>query len=103
MTTARTFLIALLCCVPFSGSVAQGTTDGSFVLLVDDEARACTTLIAERQFEDARVACDADVDRAKVPITTGLNPHGHSNREALAIAYSNRAVLKLANGQRRCS
>ena len=53
----------------------------------------CAALIARRDLDDAVAPCDAAVDLAQVPITTGLNPHGHSNRDALAIAYSNRAVL----------
>lgn len=89
----RTTLIALLCALPFAGSVAQELSEGRFILLVDDAAKHCTTLIAQSDLEDAIEACDAAVDLARVPITTGLNPHGHNNREAMAIAYSNRAVL----------
>ncbi|MCH9694131.1 MAG: hypothetical protein K0U72_06445 [Gammaproteobacteria bacterium] len=53
----------------------------------------CAALIAQRDLEAAQNACNKAVELAKVPLTTGMNPHGHSNREALAIAYSNRAVL----------
>ena len=53
----------------------------------------CAALIARRDLDDAVTPCEEAVDLANVPITTGLNPHGHSNRDALAIAYSNRAVL----------
>ena len=93
MTTRKLYLAALLACLPFGVSVAEDTSDARFILLVDETAQACTTLIAERQLEEAVAACDNALDIAKVPITTGLNPHGHSNREALAVAYSNRAIL----------
>ena len=98
MSSSRIFLIALLCCTPFAGSIAGDTSEGRFVLLVNDAAEACTSLIAERDLEQAATACDDAVDLARVPITTGLNPHGRNNREALAVAYSNRAVLHWLTG-----
>ena len=94
----RTFLIALLVSLPFYTTIAEETSHTRFILLVDGTAQECTTLIAERDLEEAVEACDAALDLAKVPITTGLNPHGHSNREALAVAYSNRAVLQWLRG-----
>ena len=94
----RTFLIALLVSLPFYATLAEETSHTRFILLVDETATDCTTLISERDLEEAVEACDEALDLAKVPITTGLNPHGHSNREALAVAYSNRAVLNWLRG-----
>ena len=95
----RTLLIALLVSLPFCTSLAEETSHTRFILLVDEAAQDCTTLIAERELDEAVEACDQALDLAKVPITTGLNPHGHSNREALAVAYSNRAVLNWLRGE----
>ncbi len=58
----------------------------------------CAAFIAKRDLEEAVAACDTAVDLAGEPITTGKNPHGHSNRDALAMAYSNRAVLNWLRG-----
>ena len=93
MTRSKIVLFALLSSLPFGSSLAEESSQSRFILLVDDNGKACTTLIAERAFEAAVEACDEAVDIAKVPITTGMNPHGRNNREALAVAYSNRAVL----------
>ena len=93
MNTSKLFLIALLSSLPFSASLAEETSHTRFILLVDESAQACTSLIAQRDLEEAVEACDEAVDLARVPITTGMNPHGRNNREALAVAYSNRAVL----------
>ena len=93
MTRSKVFLFVLLTTLPFGSSLAEESSHSRFILLVDDNGRSCTTLIAKRAFEEAVEACDEAVDNAKVPITTSMNPHGHNNREALAVAYSNRAVL----------
>ncbi len=58
----------------------------------------CAALIAKRDLDEAAPACDRAVELAGEPITTGQNPHGHSNRDALAMAYSNRAVLNWLRG-----
>ncbi len=58
----------------------------------------CAALIASRELDAAGEACDKAVELAQLPITTGMNPHGHSNREALAMAFSNRAVLRWLRG-----
>ena len=93
MTRSKIFLFALLTTLPLGSSLAEEPSHSRFILLVDENGQSCTTLIAERAFEEAIEACDEAVDNAKVPITTSMNPHGHNNREALAVAYSNRAVL----------
>ena len=94
MIRSKIFLFTLLASLPFGASMAEETSHSRFILLVDDAAETCTTLISERALKEAVEACDKAVDLAKVPITTGMNPHGRNNREALAVAYSNRAVLK---------
>ena len=94
----RIFVIALLCSLPFAASLAQETAQTRVILLVDEAAQACTTLIRQRELEEAAEACDDAVDLAKVPVTTSMNPYGHFDREALAVAYSNRAVLHWLNG-----
>ncbi|MEM9209107.1 MAG: hypothetical protein AAGA61_07665 [Pseudomonadota bacterium] len=58
----------------------------------------CITLIAQRRLDDAEAPCDAAVTLAEVPLTSLRNPYGHRNRESLAIAYSNRAVLNALRG-----
>ncbi len=58
----------------------------------------CAALIASGDLDAAVEVCDEAVELARAPITTGMNPHGHSDREALAMAYSNRAVLRWLRG-----
>ena len=89
----RILLIAMLCSLPLGASLSEETAQARFVLLVDDAAQTCTALIKRRALDEAIEACDRAVDLARVPLTTGMNPYGHSNRDALAVAYSNRAVL----------
>ncbi len=59
---------------------------------------ACAALIAQRDLDAAVEVCDRSVEFAKRPITTVYNPRGHADREALAMAYSNRAVLRSLRG-----
>ena len=59
---------------------------------------ACAALIAGRDLDAAAEACDRSVEFARRPITTVYNPRGHADREALAMAYSNRAVLRSLRG-----
>ncbi len=59
---------------------------------------ACAALIAGRDLEAADDVCDRSVELAQRPITTVYNPRGHADREALAMAYSNRAVLRSLQG-----
>ena len=59
----------------------------------------CITLIAQRQLADAEAPCETAVDLAEVPLTSLRKPFGHRNRESLAIAYSNRAVLNALRGE----
>lgn len=58
----------------------------------------CAALIASEELDAAEAACDRSVDLAQRPITTVYNPRGHRDREALAMAYSNRAVLRSMRG-----
>ncbi|MDJ0909295.1 MAG: hypothetical protein QNI99_08870 [Woeseiaceae bacterium] len=59
---------------------------------------ACAALIAQRDLDAADEACDRAVELAQRPITTVYNPRGHADREALAMSYSNRAVLRSLRG-----
>ena len=59
----------------------------------------CITLIAQRQLAEAEAPCEAAVGLAEVPLTSLRKPFGHRNRESLAIAYSNRAVLNALRGE----
>ena len=59
----------------------------------------CITLIAQRQLAEAEAPCETAVDLAEVPLTSLRKPFGHRNRESLAIAYSNRAVLNALRGE----
>lgn len=59
---------------------------------------ACAALIAQRDLDAAEGVCDRSVELAQRPITTVYNPRGHADREALAMAYSNRAVLRSLRG-----
>ena len=59
---------------------------------------ACAALIASGELDAAETACDSSVELAQRPITTVYNPRGHRDREALAMAYSNRAVLRSLRG-----
>lgn len=58
----------------------------------------CAALIASRELHAAASACDNAVVLARRPITTVSNPHGHRDRDALAMAHSNRAVLRWLRG-----
>ncbi len=58
----------------------------------------CAALIASHELDAAEAACDRSVELAQRPITTVYNPRGHRDREALAMAYSNRAVLRSLRG-----
>ena len=59
---------------------------------------ACAALIASRSLDAANDACDRAVELAQRPITTVFNPRGHRDRSALAMAYSNRAILRAMHG-----
>ena len=61
---------------------------------------ACAAYIAQRDLDAADAVCDRSVELAQRPITTVYNPRGHADREALAMAYSNRAVLRSLRGDR---
>ncbi len=61
----------------------------------------CAALIAGRDLDAAEAVCDRSVEMAQRPITTVYNPRGHRDREALAMAYSNRAVLRSLRGDAR--
>jgi hypothetical protein len=57
----------------------------------------CVALTMTAQWPAARVACDAavrDAERAKVALASSALQQRHLQNEAIAIAYSNRAVLK---------
>jgi hypothetical protein len=57
----------------------------------------CVALTMTAQWPAARTACDAavrDAERTKMTIATSALPQRHVQDEAIAIAYSNRAVLK---------
>ena len=62
---------------------------------------ACAALIAQRDLDAADAVCDRSVELAQRPITTVYNPRGHADREALAMAYSNRAILRSLRGDAR--
>jgi tetratricopeptide (TPR) repeat protein len=59
----------------------------------------CAAYIGKAALAEAREACDAAVDSAQTPITTARVPYGHRDREGLAKAYSNRAILKTLLGE----
>lgn len=65
---------------------------------VEDDLSAqhslCVAHIALQQFDDATIACQAASELADNIITTARNPHGHKNREGIAKAQSNLAVLQ---------
>ncbi len=58
----------------------------------------CAAHIRNASTEQAQIVCDRAIELAKLPITTSRNPHGHKNREGLAMAYSNRAILRSISG-----
>lgn len=58
----------------------------------------CAANIALANFVAAEAACDRAIDLAKRTISTTANPYGQRNREGLAKAYSNRAVLHALQG-----
>lgn len=58
----------------------------------------CAAYIGQAALEEAVVACDEAVSAAKAPLTTERMPHGHRDRDGLAKAYSNRAVLRALRG-----
>lgn len=59
----------------------------------------CAAYIGKAALPEAREACDAAVDAAQSPITTARVPYGHRDREGLARAYSNRAILRTLLGE----
>ena len=58
----------------------------------------CAANIALANFADAEIACERAIKLARKIITTPRQPHGHRNREGMAKAYSNRAVLRALQG-----
>ena len=59
----------------------------------------CAAYIRSNALESAVAACDKAVELASTPVTTLRNPYGRTNREALAKAYLNRGVLRMAQGE----
>lgn len=59
----------------------------------------CAAYIGKAALAEAQEACDAAVDAAQAPITTSRVPYGHRDREGLAKAYSNRAILQVLVGE----
>ena len=53
----------------------------------------CAAYIGKAALDEARTACDLAVDAAQAPITTARVPYGRRDRQGLAKAYSNRAIL----------
>jgi len=58
----------------------------------------CAAHIRKASIVAAQYVCDMAIELAQQPITTSRNPHGHKNREGLAMAYSNRGVLRAVSG-----
>ena len=58
----------------------------------------CAARIRQARIIEAQKTCDRAIELAQQPITTLRNPHGHRNREGLAMAYANRGVLRAVSG-----
>ena len=58
----------------------------------------CAAHIRKASGNEARSICDRTIELAQQLITTSQNPHGHKNRDGLAMAYSNRGVLRAVSG-----
>jgi len=76
--------------------IAQNTAQHSQALSA--HLVMCAAHIRKASTLEAQIICDRAIELAKLPITTSRNPHGHKNREGLAMAYSNRAILRSISG-----
>ncbi len=63
----------------------------------------CAAYIRKSILDEAQIACNKAVELAKSPITTNHSPYGRANREGLAKAYTNRAVLRILQGNLRAA
>ena len=59
----------------------------------------CAAYIGKRALQEARKVCDDAVQAAESPITTARSPYGGRDRDGLAKAYSNRAILNMLLGK----
>lgn len=63
----------------------------------------CAAYIAQRLLPEAELACDTALQLAQSMITTARYPHGHKDRDGLEKAFSNRAVLRLLQGDTKAA
>ena len=93
---------------PGAASLVRGDYDAAIksasrATRLSDERSAyltlCAAYIGTAALAEAQGACDAAVDAAQAPMTTARVPYGHRDREGLAKAYSNRAILRVLVGE----
>ena len=93
---------------PGAASLVRGDYDAAIksalrATRLSDERSAyltlCAAYIGKAALAEAREACNAAVDAAQAPMTTARVPYGHRDRDGLAKAYSNRAILHTLTGE----
>lgn len=86
-----------------SGDYDAAIKSASRATRLSDERSAyltlCAAYIGKAALAEARDACNAAVDAAQAPLTTARVPYGHRDRDGLAKAYSNRAILRVLLGE----